>query len=79
MYEEAGRYYAHQGFPLKAVAVYKQMCTMVVRDAPHLRPRYRHIPPVLADLFQQLGLSSDAAAELDARGQDPSDGKHGPS
>jgi hypothetical protein len=52
---------------------------MVVRDAPHLRPRYAHVPPILADLYQQLGLSSDAVAALDALGTGPAGGEHGPS
>ncbi len=76
MYEEAGRYYAQEGFALKAVAVYKQICKMVVRDAPHLRRRYLHVPPILANLLQQLGLLNDAVAALDALGPDPEGGKH---
>jgi len=79
MYEEVGRYYAHEGFMLKAVAVYKQMCEMVARDAPHLRQRYAHVPPLLAGLFQQLGLNNDAVAALDALGGDWPRGKYGPS
>jgi tetratricopeptide (TPR) repeat protein len=77
MYEEVALYYAHQGLPLKAIAVYKQICAIVVRDAPYLRPRYAHVPPILAELLQQLGLLKDAVAALDALGQDVAGGSGG--
>jgi hypothetical protein len=77
MYEEVARFYAHQGFVLKAVAVYKEICAIVVRDAPHLRPRYAHVPPILAELYRHLGLSNDAIAALDALGQDRGGGGQG--
>ena len=79
MYEEVAKYYAFQGFALKAVAVYKQMCQMVVRDAPELRARYVHVPPILADQFERLGVHSLAVDALDALGPDPSSESHGPS
>ena len=62
MYEEVGRYYAHEGFMLKAVAVYKVMCELVARDAPELRRRYAHVLPILADLYQQLGMQDQSRA-----------------
>jgi tetratricopeptide (TPR) repeat protein len=64
-YERVGKFYAHQGFALKAIAVYKQIREMLVKHAPQLEDRYAHITPLLADLFQQLGLTSDALAALD--------------
>ena len=64
-YERVGRYYAQQGFALKAIAVYKQVREIVLKHVPHLEERYAHIPPKLAELYQQLGLVSDALAALD--------------
>ena len=64
-YERVGRFYAQQGFALKAIAVYKQIREIVQRNVPHLEERYAHIPPRLAELYQQLGLVSDALAALD--------------
>lgn len=76
MYEEVAKYCAYQGFPIKAIAVYKQICSMVVSSAPHLRHRYAHVPPILSGLFQQLGLNKKAVSALDALGRD---GGHRPS
>ena len=64
-YERVGRFYAQQGFALKAIAVYKQIREIVGKHVPHLEERYAHIPPKLAELYQQLGLVSDALAALD--------------
>jgi len=64
-YERVGRFYAQQGFALKAIAVYKQIREIVQKNVPHLEERYAHIPPKLAELYQQLGLVSDALAALD--------------
>ncbi len=65
MYERVGKHYAHHGFALKAIAVYKQIKELIVKHAPQLEERYAHITPILADLFQQLGLTADALAALD--------------
>ena len=78
-YEWVAKYYAYVGFALKAIAVYKQICTMVARDAPELRHRYTHVPPILADLFERLGVHDMAVNALDALGPNPSSGRHGPS
>ncbi len=59
-YERVGRYYAHQGFALKAIAVYKQIREIVGKHLPQHEERYAHVLPLLADLYQQLGLSTDA-------------------
>jgi len=64
-YERVGKYYAQQGFALKAIAVYKQIREIVQKHVPHLEERYAHIAPRLADLCQQLGLVSGALAALD--------------
>ncbi len=64
-YERVGRHYAAQGFALKAIAVYKQIREIVGKNVPHLEERYAHIPPKLAELYQQLGLVSDALSALD--------------
>ncbi len=76
MYEDVAKYYEHQGFSLKALAVYKQICSVVMANAPHLRHRYAHVPPILSDLFQRLGLNDRAVTALDALGAHD---EHGPS
>ncbi|HEY8078655.1 MAG TPA: tetratricopeptide repeat protein, partial [Labilithrix sp.] len=64
-YETVGKLYSHQGFALKAIAVYKQIREIISKYVPHLEERYGHITPKLAELYQQLGLTSDALAALD--------------
>lgn len=64
-YETVGKLYAAQGFALKAIAVYKQITEIIAKHVPKLEDRYSHITPKLADLYQQLGLTSDALATLD--------------
>lgn len=64
-YESVGKLYSHQGFALKAIAVYKQIREIIAKHVPQLEERYGHIAPKLADLYQQLGLTSDALAALD--------------
>lgn len=64
-YERVGRFYASQGFALKAIAVYKQIREIITKYVPQLEERYGHIAPKLAELYQQLGLTSDALAALD--------------
>ncbi len=59
-YERVGRFYAHQGFALKAIAVYKQIREIVGKHLPQHEERYAHVLPLLADLYQQLGLTTDA-------------------
>ncbi len=64
-YERVGKFYAAQGFALKAIAVYKQIRELIAKHSPQLEERYGHITPKLAELYQQLGLTSDALAALD--------------
>jgi tetratricopeptide (TPR) repeat protein len=64
-YERVGKYYAQQGFALKAIAVYKQIREIIAKHVPALEERYAHITPKLAELYVQLGLTSDALAALD--------------
>ncbi len=64
-YERVGRYYSSHGFSLKAIAVYKQIRDIVGRHAGELGDRDAHIVPKLADLYQQLGLTSDAIGALE--------------
>jgi tetratricopeptide (TPR) repeat protein len=64
-YETVGKLYAQQGFALKAIAVYKQIREIIAKHVPQLEERYGHITPKLAELYQQLGLTSDALAALD--------------
>src|SRR5258708_21815159 len=64
-YERVGKFYASQGFSLKAIAVYKQIREIIARHLPQLDDKYAHITPKLAELYQQLGLTSDALAALD--------------
>jgi tetratricopeptide (TPR) repeat protein len=64
-YERVGKFYASQGFALKAIAVYKQIREIIAKHVPQLEEQYGHITPKLAELYQQLGLTSDALAALD--------------
>lgn len=76
MYEEVATYYEHEGSSLKAVAIYKQVCSMVMAGAPHLRHRYAHVPPIMSGLYQRLGLNDQAVTALDVLGAHED---HGPS
>ncbi len=64
-YERVGKFYSSQGFALKAIAVYKQIREIIAKHLPQLEDKYAHITPKLAELYQQLGLTSDALAALD--------------
>lgn len=64
-YDEVGRYYAANGFALKAIAVYKQIRELIERHVPQLGTRYGHILPKLAEIYSELGLISDALAAYD--------------
>src|SRR5690606_31346013 len=64
-YEQVGDYYYREGFSVKAIAVYKQIRGIIRRHAEHLEGRYGHIVPRLAEIYTQLGLTSDALAAYD--------------
>ncbi|MEO7033950.1 MAG: tetratricopeptide repeat protein [Polyangiaceae bacterium] len=64
-YDRVGQYYSSQGFALKAIAVYKQIRELIKKHAPDLADRYGHIVPKLAEIYTQLGLTSDALAAHD--------------
>lgn len=64
-YEKVGKSYASQGFSLKAIAVYKQIREIISKHVPQLENSYSHVAPKLAELYTQLGLTSDALAALD--------------
>ena len=64
-YDRVGQFYASQGFALKAIAVYKQIREQIKKHAPDLADRYGHIVPKLAEIYTQLGLTSDALAAWD--------------
>ncbi len=64
-YDRVAQFYAAQGFSLKAIAVYKQIRELIRKHAPHLADRYGHIVPRLADIYTQLGLTTDALAAYD--------------
>ncbi|HWL89189.1 MAG TPA: tetratricopeptide repeat protein, partial [Polyangiaceae bacterium] len=64
-YERVGRHYVALGFFVKAVWVYKQIGEILTKHVPHLEQHYAHIGPKLAELYQNLGLTSDALATLD--------------
>ena len=64
-YDRVGQYYSAQGFALKAIAVYKQIRELIKKHAPDLADRYGHIVPKLAEIYTQLGLTSDALAAYD--------------
>lgn len=76
-YDRVGEFYASQGFALKAIAVYKQIRELLRKHAPQLTDQYGHIVPRLADIYTQLGLTTDAlqaydevASRLQRSGQD---------
>jgi tetratricopeptide (TPR) repeat protein len=64
-YERVGQFYSLQGFALKAIAVYKQIREIIHKHVPHLEDRFGHIVPRLAEIYTQLGLTSDALAAYD--------------
>ncbi len=64
-YDRVGNSYAKQGFALKAIAVFKQIREIITKQVPQLEEKYSHVTPRLAELYQQLGLTSDALAALD--------------
>jgi len=64
-YDRVGQFYADQGFALKAIAVYKQIRELIRKHAPQLTDRYGYIVPKLAEIYTQLGLTSDALAAWD--------------
>jgi tetratricopeptide (TPR) repeat protein len=64
-YDKVGEFYSRQGFALKAIAVYKQIRELIKKHAPQLEERYGHITPKLAEIYTQLGLTSDALAAYD--------------
>lgn len=64
-YDRVGQFYAAKGFSLKAIAVYKQIRELIRKHAPALADRYGHIVPKLAEIYAQLGLTSDALAAYD--------------
>jgi tetratricopeptide (TPR) repeat protein len=49
-YERVGKFYANQGFSLKAIAVFKQIREIIARHVPQLQDQYAHITPKLAEL-----------------------------
>jgi tetratricopeptide (TPR) repeat protein len=64
-YDRVGKYYASQGFALKAIAVYKQIREIIQRQVPEIADRYGHIVLQLAQLYEQLGITNDALAAYD--------------
>jgi tetratricopeptide (TPR) repeat protein len=64
-YERVGKFYSSQGFSLKAIAVFKQIREIIAKHVPQLEDKYSHITPKLAELYQALGLTSDALQALD--------------
>jgi tetratricopeptide (TPR) repeat protein len=64
-YDRVGKYYAAQGFALKAIAVYKQIREIIQRQVPEIAERYGHITLQLAQLYEQLGITNDALAAYD--------------
>src|SRR3954452_13422779 len=64
-YDRVGQFYSAQGFALKAIAVYKQIRELIKKHVPQLEDRFGHIVPRLAEIYTQLGLTSDALAAYD--------------
>ena len=63
-FETVGKLYADGGFSHKAVAVYAHIRELLAQRVPQLAVRYGHIAPKLADLYRQIGLTSEALALL---------------
>jgi tetratricopeptide (TPR) repeat protein len=61
-YEEVARFYASQGFHLKAVAVYNTVRDLLSKQPQHVQTQYAHVPVKLAELYEKLQLTSDALA-----------------
>jgi hypothetical protein len=59
------------GLLLRAVSAYKQIRKIIAEHAPHLKDKYAHIAPRLVELYERLGLTSDAQAILDELGTRP--------
>ena len=59
-FETVGKLYADGGFAHKAVAVYKHIREVIAAHVPQLAVRYGHIAPKLADLYKEIGLTSEA-------------------
>ncbi|WP_437753295.1 tetratricopeptide repeat protein [Sorangium sp. So ce1389] len=64
-YERVGQFYSLQGFALKAIAVYKQIREIIHKHVPQYEDRFGHIVPRLAEIYTQLGLTSDALTAYD--------------
>ncbi len=64
-YERVGQAYAQSAAKLKAIAVYKRIREIVHKHVPHLEDRFGHIVPQLAEIYTDLGLTSDALAAYD--------------
>ncbi|MBI4953871.1 MAG: tetratricopeptide repeat protein [Myxococcales bacterium] len=64
-YERVGDHYYREGFSVKAIAVYKNIRGIIKRHAPFLEGRYGHVAPRLAEIYTQLGLTSDALSAYD--------------
>lgn len=64
-YDRVGQFYSAQGFSLKAIAVYKQIRELIKKHVPQLEDRYGHIVPKLAQIYTELGLTSDALSAYD--------------
>ena len=63
-FETVGKLYADGGFSHKAVAVYAHIRELLATRVPQLAVRYGHIAPKLADLYREIGLTSEALALL---------------
>ncbi len=61
-YERVAEIYIGEGTLIKAVAVFKQIHSLIERHAPNLAGRYAHTEHRLAGVFEQLGLRDDAVA-----------------
>ena len=62
-YERVAQQYMRKGTLIKAVAVVKQMQSLIATYAPELAARYDHIHPQLARMLESLSLVDDAASK----------------
>lgn len=59
-YDNVARYYKENGFPLKAIAVFRRTREIVLTSVPSELPSYLHVSVATAECCEHLGLPGDA-------------------
>jgi tetratricopeptide (TPR) repeat protein len=68
-YERVGEQYYREGRLIKAVAVYKQMQSIIARRAPRIERLFRYTLLRLGEIYEHLGLVDDAVSAYEDLGQ----------